>query len=1660
MNLRNIFLMKKQAFFSTIISIILFSNLAHAGQQTFTQDVTSTKIDTGETLTFNLKTACSGNDGCGELTIIDDLPDGLTIETCPNPSGFTVTCNNNSITLKRNPFNSGDSLEIKIKTIVDLEQVAGTNIKNDIMATITTPADTNNSSIQTSSSLTVNSKTPNWSVEKIRTSPSTDLKPTWDTDVSYSVKFCSEKAIGNVGLTDVMMNDIFPDKATVISSGGGTASGNKITWDIGALTLKSLYPDGDYGSKKCISKNYVLTYPHSDFTEDTNISNSITATGTPVNGGDSITETKTLDGVIGIPTPGAFLSKWASDVLPSTDLNWGLNFNVNNSNAPVPDLVIYETLPSIAGVLAKSVSSGQWNSPPTTQAPEGSLVKAKISFSKDSAVPCKEASYTDLSAGFIASPSSSIVYSLDGTTTCIKWEFKDEGADGPAVPRGWKITTFPRVIQDTTGYTATLPVAVKNCLNATFKEFNGDTGDTGAQCATANIEESTPEIAIQKTVDKSELKPGDKVQYTLRFYHDRSDSTGATVNPVVTDLLPEQMEFVSWDAVEGLSGKRGPNLEKIDNYDETGRTLLRFSWRKPAPDNSVQLNGSKGVDNAESFEEGKDIKIKFTVRVKAGTLAKNYSNSMQFFDNSDRHTCNNDTVNNATVEDSDDLDGDGDKTEKICSVQSAITVLEAAVLGGSKWIRGIDDLGFVDKNNPSAEQNAMCPNDNGFTRYPCVAQTLRGENFDYLFKLQNIGNKNLKDYIFYDIFPFDGDTGVSELLSTTSRGTKWRPILQSPVTTANNNAKNSGSVIEYSTASNPCRPEVSSSSIEDGWQNNCVDDWGEAPNDLSKVTAFRIKIPFNDTFWEPIVEMQFKATMKAPTNALLSRINDKSKLHPAWNAFAHRATRADDNDRLLTAEPPQVGIVVPAGPPVSIGSIAWIDANNNGIQDSGEGLITDTVTFKLVDKEGNSVKNNDNQVVAPISSTNGTYLFDNLPEGNYSVVVTPPDGYIPSAVQNENDDNDTCNDSNIKTDNGDGSYTSGLFELTDNGELIENDCSPLSDSDNGDGSDDNNGNMTVDFGFYKATSIGDTVWYDKNANGIQDEGEDGVKGITVYLHANSCDNTSTISTITNDDGEYQFTGLTPKSYCIQFDLKTLPDGYSVSPQNIGDNFKDSDAEPSSGKTEAVTLAGGSNDPSWDMGLYKPASIGNRVWLDNNANGIQDEGETNVAGVHVTLYKGDCETVVLKDNDGTDIAVQITDENGLYAFSNLIPNDYCLGFSNIESGYGITNKENDANSSVGSNVNVNNNKTDSINLESGEDDDTVDMGIYKLATLGDRVWLDSNANGVQEDGEDGVKGVVVTLYTADCETQATTPSGDTISTVNTDENGLYSFKELVPNEYCIGFSLPDGYKISPTDGGTDDEKDSDVNSDIKIPSIVLNSGDNDESRDMGIYQLGSIGDFVWNDINVNGIQEDNEEGIAGVTVTLYSDDCKTLAKDEKGIDISTQSTDGTGHYSFTNLVPNTYCIGFELPDGFSFSSQNIGSDDTIDSDVDSDTNRTEPIILRSGDNNLSFDAGIYEGASLGNKVWYDTNRDGLQGDAELPVSGVKVTLLKDCETEVTTTTTNTEGEYLFSKLPPAEYCVQFGALPTTSHVVTTSNIGDDDIPLTDCILLQDNDFSTQ
>lgn len=225
--------------------------------------------------------------------------------------------------------------------------------------------------------------------------------------------------------------------------------------------------------------------------------------------------------------------------------------------------------------------------------------------------------------------------------------------------------------------------------------------------------------------------------------------------------------------------------------------------------------------------------------------------------------------------------------------------------------------------------------------------------------------------------------------------------------------------------------------------------------------------------------------------------------------------------------------------------------------------------------------------------------------------------------------------------------------------------------------------------------LGDFVWHDQNADGVQDAGESGIPNVTVHLL--DCEGNFIAEDITDGDGLYLFDSLAEGEYLVKV---FPPAGFSISPANQTNDAEDSDAD-STGLMSCTTLDSGETDLTWDAGLYVRAAIGDFVWIDSDNDGIQDLGESGVAGATVNLY--DCV--------GALIGSMPTAADGSYLFTDLIPGSYNLEFI-LPDGFSFTLQDQGADDGQDSDANPVTGRTVCTTLDSGEIDRTWDAGLVR------------------------------------------------------------------------------------------------------------------------------------------------------------------------------------------------------------------------------------------------------------------------------------------------------------------------------------------------------------
>ena len=690
------------------------------------------------------------------------------------------------------------------------------------------------------------------------------------------------------------------------------------------------------------------------------------------------------------------------------------------------------------------------------------------------------------------------------------------------------------------------------------------------------------------------------------------------------------------------------------------------------------------------------------------------------------------------------------------------------------------------------------------------------------------------------------------------------------------------------------------------------------------------------------------------------------------------------------------------------------DGNRSGALDAGEKLY-EGVTVNLVDADGTVV-------ATTTTDADGSYFFDKLPAGTYSVMVVQ-DGPI-----------------------------AGLEQTGDPDATKDNSSEPITLN------NDNPSTTDVNFGYIADNSLSGTVYRDDSRNGDQDGTEPGYSGVTVQLLDASGNVVAT--TTTDANGTYSFSKLPDGTYSV----KVVKDGELADTEQTEDPdaTKDNASEP-------VTL--GEDNPTKDhidFGYVPDYSIHGLVYRDGDRDekhGATEKGYAN-------------QTVELRDKDGKVVATTTTDENGAYSFSKLPAGDYTVKVvkdgaltdldqtedpdSTKDSASGVISLGNDhrtetdvnfgyiANNSINGTIyrdgDRDGKKGDTEGRYSGVTVQLLDAsgnvvattttdkdgkysfehlpdGTYSVKVVKDGVLADADQTGdpdnkldnasqpITLDENNPTKGdvdfgyvpnntITGTVYRDDnrdkmingdepglerVSVQLLDEHGDVVQTLDTAADGTYAFQHLPDGKYTV--------RVVRSSSIKDYDQTEDPDATVDDTSAVYDMGPGhslQENVNFGYVPDYSIAGRVYRDADKSGSYTDGEETFGGVTVDLL---------DKDGNVVATTTTDKDGTYSFTKLPAGTFRVKVhpdgalagldqtEDPDGIADSMSGeitIGFDNQLVTGVNfgyvaPDAPAVEPSLMqrlaRTGFDGLVGGAGLGAAAAGGLLLWMRRRRQG-------------------------------------------------------------------------------------
>ena len=695
------------------------------------------------------------------------------------------------------------------------------------------------------------------------------------------------------------------------------------------------------------------------------------------------------------------------------------------------------------------------------------------------------------------------------------------------------------------------------------------------------------------------------------------------------------------------------------------------------------------------------------------------------------------------------------------------------------------------------------------------------------------------------------------------------------------------------------------------------------------------------------------------------------------------------------------------------------------------------VTVRLLDADGNPVKDSSGADITAKTDADGNYTFTRLPLGSYKVEVVAGEAKVDGADVNLADYKQTY-----------GYGSSATREQAGQGKLVTPTAIELTAA---------APNATeIDFAFVKPVSVGNFVWFDANKDGIQDADEVGVAGVTVTL-TDAAGNPvidldgNPVKPVTTDaNGKYEFTNLMPnvdrivanpgeQSYKVTF---TPPAGYSATK-----SYAAADGEKDSNGAESdVTLTEGQNDESVDFGLVADGTIGDTLFwdVDNNGGSEPSGSDKPLAGVTVKL--------TYTTPAGVEKTLTtMTDENGKYSFKDLAPGDYvvtvdkaslatvcpeCTAQTHAPSG--------NLTASEGQELSLTSKVTLSPGAMTNNDQDWAFTGVANTAIV------KAIAEPAEVPAGGFTPGTSVT-YTLTVTNEGPSPATGVIA------------QDKLPAGVTFVSAQGDGTYDAASGkwdlSGEVIEKDATRTLRITVTvdasaagSVVTNTATIEKQDQIGnkkpdntssvpLIAGYTIAGKLYNDADASFSASDSEAPYAGVTVALLKKD-GTPVLDKDGNPV-TAVTDAEGKYSFSGLPLGEYRGSVVDP-----TSGPLGGTKPTEAYTGRHKTTADVTIAEATGSVIDVNFGFVKPASLGDYTWMDVNRDGIQDADEPALPGVTVTLtyedgfaVTDASGNVVTAkTSDANGKYSFENLLPGGYKVSFQA--PAGYEATTSDAGTD------------------
>lgn len=524
-------------------------------------------------------------------------------------------------------------------------------------------------------------------------------------------------------------------------------------------------------------------------------------------------------------------------------------------------------------------------------------------------------------------------------------------------------------------------------------------------------------------------------------------------------------------------------------------------------------------------------------------------------------------------------------------------------------------------------------------------------------------------------------------------------------------------------------------------------------------------------------------------------------------------------------------------------------------------------------------------------------------------------------------------------------------------------------------------------------SVSGTVYYDDDADASLDDSEEFCEG--VYAELLNAEHRVIADAYSGQDGSYSFEGLAPGRYYVRF--TAAPEcGFSATERTIARGGVEA-SDKNVSETKWISVAAGMAASTADAGVVRLGGVSGRIWEDSDADTAAAEQEKPLAHV----------TVNLMNSSGRNIlATAVTDENGVFAFDKLKPDSYRIRVD-APAGYVFSGAMKDSLLPL-EEQRDGRGYTAGFQLLGGAQVDNIGYGMLTQGSVSGRVWLDADYDGRMQADDAGVHGVLVTLYSVD---------GEQIAQQRTLRSGEFTFDGLMPGEYSLGVMLEEGYIYTTACADSIIGRQDEPEASVYLGRLEM--GGEIEGLTIGVLRPAQLSGIVWHDRDDDGRRQYDDEGAADVRVRLTM-----TGGTDAGLVYET-TTDETGAYRFSNVVPGEAVLDFTIPEGYAFTRNASGTKRvSIVPQTDAVNAGSREIVVSADEVLADLDAGIVGVGSISGRIWEDRVYDGRQGEDEAGVAAAKVSLVNAASGEtIKSIDTDEHGSYQIDFVRAGEYMIR-------------------------------------